>query len=116
MVSIKLPDGLKKSFKSPINGDELAKQISSSLFKSAIAIKIDGYLKDLNYEINKDCDVEIITKESELGIEILRHDAAHVMAEAVKLLYPDVQVTIGPPIEMDFIMTFQKKNHLLLKI
>ena len=109
MVSIKLPDGSKKNFSDSIKGDELAKNISSSLSKSAIAISINGQLKDLDFEINKDCDAQIITKESELGIEILRHDAAHVMAESVKTLYPDVQVTIGPPIENGFYYDFSKK-------
>ena len=109
MVSIKLPDGSKKDFSDSIKGDELAKSISSSLSKSAIAISINGQLKDLDFEINKDCDAQIITKESELGIEILRHDTAHVMAEAVKTLYPDVQVTIGPPIENGFYYDFSKK-------
>ena len=110
MISIKLPDGSKKKFSKTITGDELAKEISTSLFKSAIAIKVNGFLKDLNYKIQKDCDVEVITKESELGIEIIRHDAAHVMAEAVKELYPDVQVTIGPPIENGFYYDFSKKE------
>ena len=110
MVSIKLPDGSKKKFSSPIQGRELAKKISSSLSKSAIAISVDGELKDLNYEINKDCNAIIITKDSDLGIEILRHDAAHVMAEAVKTLYPEVQVTIGPPIENGFYYDFSKKE------
>ena len=109
MVSIRLPDGSKKNFSDSIKGDELAKSISSSLSKSAIAISINGQLKDLDFEINKDCNAQIITKESELGIEILRHDAAHVMAEAVKTLYPDVQVTIGPPIENGFYYDFSKK-------
>ena len=110
MVSIKLPDGSKKSFSSSIQGNELAKNISSSLSKSAIAISIDGELKDLNYEINKDCNVQIITKDSDLGIEILRHDTAHVMAEAVKTLYSEVQVTIGPSIENGFYYDFSKKE------
>ena len=109
MVLIKFPDGIKKNFSNSIKGDELAKSISSSLSKSAIAISINGQLKDLDFEINKDCDAQIITKESELGIEILRHDAAHVMAESVKTLYPDVQVTIGPPIENGFYYDFSKK-------
>ena len=100
----------KKKFSSPIQGRELAKKISSSLSKSAIAISVDGELKDLNYEINKDCNAIIITKDSDLGIEILRHDAAHVMAEAVKTLYPEVQVTIGPPIENGFYYDFSKKE------
>ena len=110
MGSIKLPDGSKKNFSSSIQGDELAKNISSSLSKSAIAISIDGELKDLNYEINKDCNVQIITKDSDLGIEILRHDTAHVMAEAVKTLYSEVQVTIGPSIENGFYYDFSKKE------
>ena len=109
MVLIKFPDGTKKNFSNSIKGDELAKSISSSLSKSAIAISINGQLKDLDFEINKDCDAQIITKESELGIEILRHDAAHVMAESVKTLYPDVQVTIGPSIENGFYYDFSKK-------
>ena len=109
MVSIKLPDGSKKDFSDSIKGDKLAKSISSSLSKSAIAISITGQLKYLDFEINKDCDAQIITKESELGIEILRHDTAHVMAESVKTLYPDVQVTIGPPIENGFYYDFSKK-------
>ena len=110
MVSIKLPDGSKKNFPNSIKGYELAKSISKSLSKSAIALSINGQLKDLNYEINKNCDVEIITNESDLGIEILRHDAAHVMAEAVKILFPDVQITIGPQIENGFYYDFSKKD------
>ena len=110
MVSIKLPDGSIKKFSSPIPGNEFAKSISPSLLKSAIAISINGQLKDLNFKINKDCEAQIITKESDLGIEILRHDAAHVMAEAVKILYPDVQITIGPPIENGFYYDFSKKK------
>ena len=110
MVSIKLPDGSKKNFPNSIKGYELAKSISKSLSKSAIALSINGQLKDLNYEINKNCDVEIITNESDLGIEILSHDAAHVMAEAVKILFPDVQITIGPPIENGFYYDFSKKD------
>ena len=110
MVSIKLSDGSKKKFSSSITGFELAKSISSSLSKSAVAISINGELKDLNFEIKKDCDVKIITKETDEGIEIIRHDAAHVLAEAVKLLYPDVQVTIGPPIKNGFYYDFSKKE------
>ena len=110
MVSIKLSDGSKKKFSSSITGFELAKSISSSLSKSAVAISINGELKDLNFEIKKDCDVKIITKETDEGIDIIRHDAAHVLAEAVKLLYPDVQVTIGPPIKNGFYYDFCKKE------
>ena len=110
MVSIKLSDGSIKKFSGSIKGNELAKSISSSLFKSAIGISINGQLNDLNFEINKDCEAQIITKESELGIEILRHDAAHVMAEAVKTIYPDVQITIGPSIENGFYYDFSKKT------
>ena len=110
MISIQFSDGTKKSFSKSIKGYEIAKNISTSLSKSAIAISINGELKDLSHEINKDCKVEIITNKNDLGIEILRHDAAHVMAEAVKILYPDVQVTIGPPIENGFYYDFAKKD------
>ena len=72
-----------------------SKKISKSLEKSALIMEVNGSLKDLSYEIKKDSEVEIITKDSKAGIEILRHDAAHIMAEAVKSLYSNVQVTIG---------------------
>ena len=110
MISIKLLDNSVKSFSGPIKGTEIAKNISPSLAKSALAIKVNGEPKDLNYEITKDCDIEIITSNSDLGIEIIRHDTAHVMAEAVKILYPEVQVTIGPPIENGFYYDFAKKD------
>ena len=106
MISLKLPDGSKKKFPSSIKGEEVAKSIGSSLLKSAVAISINGELRDLDYEIKKDSEVEIITKDSKAGIEILRHDAAHIMAEAVKTLYSNVQVTIGPPIENGFYYYF----------
>ena len=110
MISLKLPDGSKKKFASSIKGEEVAKSIGSSLLKSAVAISINGELRDLDYEIKKDSEVEIITKDSKAGIEILRHDAAHIMAEAVKTLYSNVQVTIGPPIENGFYYDFSKKD------
>tara|TARA_Y100000590_G_scaffold147993_1_gene170075 strand:- start:22136 stop:24037 length:1902 start_codon:yes stop_codon:yes gene_type:complete len=110
MISLKLPDGSKKKFPSSIKGEEVAKSIGSSLLKSAVAISINGELRDLDYEIKKDSEVEIITKDSKAGIEILRHDAAHIMAEAVKTLYSNVQVTIGPPIENGFYYDFSKKD------
>ena len=110
MPSIKLPDGTKKSFKNNISGMEIAESISKSLAKEAIAIKVNGVIQDLNLEINSNSDIEIIKKNSEDGLEIIRHDAAHVMAEAVKELYPGVQVTIGPPIENGFYYDFSKKD------
>ena len=110
MPSIKFLDGSKKNFPDNVTGIEIAKSISPSLSKDAIAIVIDGIQKDLNFVINNNCEIEIITKDSIKGLEIIRHDTAHVMAEAVKELFPNVQVTIGPPIENGFYYDFAKKE------
>jgi len=110
MPSIKFLDGSKKNFPDKVTGIEIAKSISPSLSKNAIAIVIDGVQKDLNFVINNNCEIEIITKDSIKGLEIIRHDTAHVMAEAVKELFPDAQVTIGPPIEKGFYYDFAKKE------
>ena len=110
MPSIKFLDGSKKNFPDKVTGIEIAKSISPSLSKDAIAIVIDGIQKDLNFVINNNCEIEIITKDSIKGLEIIRHDTAHVMAEAVKELFPDAQVTIGPPIEKGFYYDFAKKE------
>ena len=110
MPSIKFLDGSTKNFPDNVTGIEIAKSISPSLSKDAIAIVIDGIQKDLNFVINNNCEIEIITKDSIKGLEIIRHDTAHVMAEAVKELFPNVQVTIGPPIENGFYYDFAKKE------
>ncbi len=102
MPDICLPDGSIRSYESPLSGLELAADIGKKLARDAVAIKVDGRLRDLTTQLSVDCKVEIITRTEPEGLEILRHDAAHVMAEAVKELYPEAQITIGPAIENGF--------------
>ena len=108
MPELKLPDGSTRSFPEPVSGLAVAADIGSGLAKAAVAVRVDGELRDLSREINRDANIEIITRESEDGLELLRHDAAHVMAEAVKELYPETQVTIGPAIENGFYYDFSR--------
>ena len=110
MPDIKLPDGKKMSFQNQINGLEIAKKISNSLAKQALIMEVDGELKDLKYNILKDSSVRIITSKDKEGIEVIRHDAAHIMAMAVQELYPGTQVTIGPVIENGFYYDFARKE------
>ena len=109
MIQITLKDGAIKEFKKPITGNDLAAKIGKKLAQDAVAIKIDGQLRDLSEMLSHNCQVEIITRQSDEGLEILRHDAAHIMAEAVKELFPDTQVTIGPAIENGFYYDFSPK-------
>ena len=99
MPDIKLPDGKKIPFSKNIDGFEIAKNISKSLAKEACIMSVDGELKDLSFLIDKDVQVKIITQKDKEGLEIIRHDAAHVLAMAVQELFPGTQVTIGPVIE-----------------
>ena len=110
MPQIQLLDGKKIPFQKSISGFELAKKISKSLEKSALIMEVDGELKDLSHEIVKDSKVRIITSEDKEGLEVIRHDAAHIMAMAVQELYPGTQVTIGPVIENGFFYDFARKE------
>ena len=107
-VAITLPDGSVRQFDGPITGAELAADIGPGLAKAALAIKIDDELIDLSRSIDCDSTVEIITRKSDDALELIRHDAAHVMAEAVQELYPGTQVTIGPAIEHGFYYDFAR--------
>lgn len=110
MISITLADGSKKEISPNTTGDDLAKSISSSLYKNAIAIKINNQLKDLSTILqNNDC-VEIITRQTDEGLDIIRHDTAHVLAQAAKMLFPNIQVTIGPSIEHGFYYDFYREK------
>ena len=113
MINITLKDGLKKQYKSPLTGKDIASSISPNLAKEAIVIKVDEKLMDLSQIIEDDCKVEIITKKSPEALEIIRHDAAHIMAEAVQNLFPNTQVTIGPPIKDGFYYDFDRKESFL---
>ncbi|MEZ5551022.1 MAG: threonine--tRNA ligase [Pseudomonadales bacterium] len=110
MVKITLPDGSVRSFDGPVTGTDVAADISKSLVKAALAIRVDGELKDLYLPIERDARVEIITAKSPEGVELLRHDGAHILAEAVKELFPDTQVTIGPVIENGFFYDFAREE------
>ena len=100
MPQIQLLDGKKISFTKSISGFELTKKISKSIEKLALIMEVDGNLKDLSYEITKDSKVRIITSKDKEGLEVIRHDAAHIMAMAVQELFPGTQVTIGPALKM----------------
>ena len=110
MPQIQLLDGKKISFIKSISGFELAKKISKSLEKLALIMEVDGNLKDLSYEITKDSKVRIITSKDKEGLEVIRHDAAHIMAMSVQELFPGTQVTIGPVIENGFYYDFARKE------
>ena len=108
MPELTLPDGSVRRFDQPVTGAEVATGIGERLARAALAVRCDGELRDLARPIDTDARVEIITADSPEGLELLRHDAAHVMAEAVQELYPDTQVTIGPAIEDGFYYDFAR--------
>ena len=110
MPNITLPDGKKLGFKNKVTGFEIAEKISKSLAKEALIISVDGELKDLSFLIQKDSSVKIITHKDKEGLEVIRHDAAHIMAMAVQELFPGTQVTIGPVIENGFYYDFARKE------
>ena len=108
MVAITLPDGSVRQFDGPITGTEIAENISKSLAKKALAVKVDGEVRDLFGEIDKDASVEIVTRDHEDALDLIRHDTAHLMAQAVQELFPGTQVTIGPNIEDGFFYDFAR--------
>ena len=110
MPQIQLLDGKKIDFEKSINGFELTKKISKSLEKVALIMEVDGHLKDLSYQITKDSKVRIITPKDKEGLEVIIHDAAHILAMAVQELYPGTQVTIGPVIDNGFYYDFSRKE------
>ncbi len=110
MPQIQLLDGKKIEFEKSISGFDLTKKISKSLEKVALIMEVDGNLKDLSHEITKDAKVRIITPKDKEGLEVIRHDAAHIMAMAVQELFPGTQVTIGPVIENGFYYDFAREE------
>ncbi|HAY45758.1 MAG TPA: threonine--tRNA ligase [Gammaproteobacteria bacterium] len=109
-VQIQFPDGSSRSFDTPVTGLKIAESISNSLRKKSVAIRVNDDLQDLTREIETDCTVELITRDTDEGLEVIRHDAAHVLAEAVKELFPETQVTIGPAIENGFYYDFVRDD------
>jgi threonyl-tRNA synthetase len=110
MITLDFPDGNKRQFPDGVTGFEVAKDISTSLAKAALAIELDGELRDLNREIEKNGTLRIITIRDEEGLELIRHDCAHVLAEAVQELFPGTQVTIGPTIANGFYYDFAREE------
>ncbi len=110
MIALTLPDGAVREFDGPVSGFDVAKSISSSLAKKSFAIIVNGEVRDLAREIDTDATIEIVTKGHAEVLPLIRHDCAHVMAEAVQELYPDTQVTIGPSIENGFYYDFARET------
>ncbi|WP_339614211.1 threonine--tRNA ligase [uncultured Parvibaculum sp.] len=110
MIALKMPDGSVREIEKPVDGFAFAESISKSLAKKAVALKIDGEMKDLSTTIDHDCAIEVVVRESDDGVDLLRHDASHVMAEAVQELFPGTQVTIGPVIENGFYYDFAREE------
>ncbi|MBL0941807.1 MAG: TGS domain-containing protein, partial [Alphaproteobacteria bacterium] len=110
MVAITLPDRSIKDYPQPITGRQVAESIGTRLARDAIAVRITGELKDLDTLITTDATVQIITRTHQDALEILRHDAAHILAEAVKELYPETLLTIGPAIENGFYYDFYREK------
>jgi threonyl-tRNA synthetase len=106
MVALTFPDGARRDYQDGISGLDIAKGISPSLAKRTVAMAIDGDVRDLSEEIRSDGKIEFLTREDPRALELIRHDCAHVLAEAVQTLWPGTQVTIGPVIENGFYYDF----------
>ncbi len=110
MIKLTFPDNSSREFPPGVTGREVAEGISKSLAKKAVAMALDGALADLADPITKDARIEIVTRDDPRALELIRHDAAHVMAEAVQELYPGTQVTIGPVIDNGFFYDFHRNQ------
>src|SRR5687768_7033198 len=110
MPNIRLPDGSLKSFPGPVTVAEIAHSIGAGLARAALAGRVNGKLVDTGYRVDGDAEVSIVTERDPDGVEVLRHSTAHLLAHAVKELFPDAQVTIGPVIENGFYYDFAYKR------
>ena len=110
LVKITLPDGTVLNKHSGVTGMEIAQSISNGLAKQSIVIELNGKLRDLSFPINEDSELKILKKDADIALELIRHDCAHVMAEAVQELFPDTQITIGPAIDNGFYYDFSFKK------
>src|SRR5438105_7929998 len=110
MVALTFPDGARREYPNGISGLDIAKGISPSLAKRTVAMALDGELADLSDPIGKDARIEFVSRDDPRALELIRHDAAHVLAEAVQTLYPGTQVTIGPVIENGFYYDFARNE------
>jgi threonyl-tRNA synthetase len=110
MPAITLPDGSVRDFDGAVTGTTIAAAIGPGLAKAALAVRVDGVLQDISRDISGDARVKFITRKDDEALELIRHDAAHVLAEAVQALYPGTQVTIGPAIENGFYYDFARNE------
>ncbi|WP_428852833.1 threonine--tRNA ligase [Imbroritus primus] len=110
MIAITLPDGSRREFPEPVTVAEVAQSIGAGLAKAALAGRVDGKLVDTSYRIERDADLAIVTDKDADGVDVIRHSTAHLLAYAVKELYPDAQVTIGPVIDNGFYYDFSYKR------
>jgi threonyl-tRNA synthetase len=110
MISVRLPDGSQRQFDNPVTVAQVASSIGSGLAKAALAGKVDGKVVDTSFLIDHDADLAIVTDKDPDGLEVIRHSTAHLLAYAVKELFPDAQVTIGPVIENGFYYDFSYKR------
>lgn len=112
MIDVTLPDGSKREFNSPVTVGDVAASIGAGLARAALAGKVNGKLVDLSHPITENSTVSIVTDKDPEGLEIIRHSTSHLMAQAVKELYPEAQITIGPVIENGFYYDFSLPKHL----
>ena len=110
MLTIRLPDGSARQFDGPVTVAQVAANIGTGLAKAALAGKVDGKLVDTSYLIEQDAELAIVTDKDADGLEVIRHSTAHLLAHAVKELFPDAQVTIGPVIDNGFYYDFAYKR------
>ncbi len=110
MVTITLPDESQRKYDGPVTGHEVAESIGPRLAKDALAVVVNGELRDTTYTITTDATLEIVTRKHPAAIDLLRHDCAHVMAEAVQELYPETQVTFGPSTDVGFYYDFAREE------
>jgi threonyl-tRNA synthetase len=110
VITLRLPDGSSKSFPGPVTVAEIASSIGAGLARAALAGKVDGKLVDTGFRVERDATVQIVTERDPEGVDIIRHSTAHLLAHAVKELFPDAQVTIGPVIENGFYYDFSYKR------
>src|ERR1700704_4303080 len=106
MPVVTLPDGSQRRFDRPVTVDEVAADIGAGLRRAALAGRVNGKLVDTSHLISQDTELSIVTEKDPAGIEVIRHSTAHLLAQAVKVLYPEAQVTIGPVIEDGFYYAF----------
>ncbi len=106
MINISLPDGSVRKFDKPVSGAEIAASIGPGLAKAALALRVDSKMVDLAHVVDKDASIGIVTSKDPAALELLRHDAAHVLAQAVQELFPGTQITFGPATEDGFYYDF----------